>query len=78
VLGLSRLSSPEQILAELGRKRVFDAERVSEISSLFRDLADAPTALLSRRRLKMARTRVQQLARKVMEILAEIEERSAN
>jgi hypothetical protein len=78
VLGLSRLSSPEQILAELGRKRVFDAERVSEISSLFRDLADAPTALLSHRRLKMARTRVQQLARKVMEILAEIEERSAN
>jgi len=77
ILGLSRLSSPDQILAELSRKRVFNAERVSEIAALFRDLGDAPAALLSRRRLKLARDRVQQLARKVMEILAEIEERSA-
>jgi len=69
--------SPEQILAELSRKRLFNAERVSEISALFRDLGDAPAALLSRKRLKLARDRVQQLARKVMEILAEIEERSA-
>jgi hypothetical protein len=77
ILGLSRLSSPEQILAELSQKPVFNAERVAEISALFRDLGDAPAALLSRRRLKLARDRVEQLARKVMEILAEIEERSA-
>jgi hypothetical protein len=75
-LSLSRLSSPEQILLELSRKRLLPAERVSDIRQLFRDLADAPSALLSRRRLKMARARVQQLARKVMEILGEIEERS--
>ena len=78
VLGLSRLSSPEQILAELSQKRVFDAARVSEIALLFRDLAQASSALLARRRLKIARDRVQQLARKVMEILAEIDELSAS
>ncbi|MEO7037541.1 MAG: DUF4350 domain-containing protein [Polyangiaceae bacterium] len=77
-LGLSRLSTQAQIIAELSQKRLLDAERVDETKRLFRDLGDPQDALLSGRRLKLARTRVAALGRKVMEILAEIEQRTAN
>jgi hypothetical protein len=77
-LGLSRLSSPEQIIAELSAKRVLEAERVAQISALYRDLSDGQAALLARKRLKMAQHRVDALARKVMEILREIEQRTPN
>ncbi len=76
-LGLVRLSSPEQILGELSRNRVFSAERMSELASLFREFAQAQAALLSRKRLKIAAGHLAQLSRKVLEILGEIEERSA-
>ena len=75
-LGLVRLSSPEQIVAELSRNRVFSAERIAEVANLFREFAAAQASLLSRKRLKMARDRLAQLSRKVLEILGEIEERS--
>jgi hypothetical protein len=77
-LGLSRLSSPEQIIEELTRKRRFSAERVAYLAALYRDLSDGQAALLARKRLKMARQRVEALARKVMEILREIEQRTPN
>ncbi|MEP7050730.1 MAG: DUF4350 domain-containing protein [Pseudomonadota bacterium] len=77
-LGLSRLSAPEQILAELSRKRVLDATRMAEAQNLFRELGAAQNALLSRRRLKLAHAQVAALGRKVMEILAEIEQRTSN
>jgi hypothetical protein len=76
-LGLVRLSSPEQILGELSRKRVFSAERIREVADLFREFAAAQATLLSRKRLKMASDRLALLSRKVLEILGEIEERSA-
>jgi hypothetical protein len=75
-LGLVRLSSPEQILQELGRNRVFGAERVADVAQLFREFAAAQGTLLSRKRLKIARDRLAQLSRKVLEILGEIEDRS--
>jgi hypothetical protein len=75
-LGLVRLSSPEQIVQELSRNRVFTAERIADVSNLFRELAQAQASLLSRKRLKMARDRLAQVSRKVLEILGEIEERS--
>ena len=77
-LGLSRLSSPEQILAELRQKRLLASPLVEDTRTLFRDLGEAQSALLSRRRLKLARARVEALGRKVMEILAEIEQRTPN
>jgi hypothetical protein len=75
-LGLVRLSSPEQILVELSRNRLFGAERMKELSDLFREFAAAQASLLSRKRLKMAASHLAQLSRKVLEILSEIEERS--
>jgi hypothetical protein len=75
-LGLVRLSSPEQILVELSRNRLFGAERMKELADLFREFALAQASLLSRKRLKMAASRLAQLSRKVLEILSEIEERS--
>ena len=76
-LGLSRLASPEQILAEMGRKPEFDASRVRDIGQVFRGLSEAQGAILSRKRLKLGNDRWQLLSRKVMEILDEIEERNA-
>ena len=76
-LGLSRLASPEQILAELGRKPLFNRSRVAEIAELFRTLGEAQGSILSRKRLKLAGDPVPRLSRKVMEILDEIEERNA-
>ncbi len=76
-LGLSRLASPEQILAELGRKPGFSAERVREISEAFRALSEAQGSILTRKRLKLGGDRLRSLSRKVMEILDEIEERNA-
>ncbi|MET0794638.1 MAG: DUF4350 domain-containing protein [Polyangiaceae bacterium] len=76
-LGLSRLASPEQILAELGRKPLFDAARVREIGEAFRGLSEAQGSILSRKRLKLGNDRLLLLSRKVMEILDEIEERNA-
>jgi hypothetical protein len=75
-LGLVRLSSPEQILAELSRNSSFSAERIAEVSALFSELALAQASLLSRKRLKMARDRLALVSRKVLEILGEIEELS--
>lgn len=75
-LNLSRLASPEQIIAELGKRPLFSAERVREISELFRALAAGQAPLLARKRLKLDRDRLAGLSRKVMEILDEIEERS--
>jgi hypothetical protein len=49
---------------------------VSQISDLFREFAAAQASLLSRKRLKMNRERLQLLSRKVLEILGEIEDRS--
>ncbi|MEO8905356.1 MAG: DUF4350 domain-containing protein [Polyangiaceae bacterium] len=77
-LGLPRLSSAEQIIAQLSQKQLLDAEQVEETKGLFRDLGAAQGALLSGRRMKLARTRVAALGRKVMEILAEIEQRTPN
>jgi hypothetical protein len=76
-LGLSRLASPEQIVAELGRKPVLGAERVREIGEAFRGLSEAQGSILSRKRLKLGNDRLLSLSRKVMEILDEIEERNA-
>ena len=76
-LGLSRLASAEQIVAELGQQRLFDASRVKEIAELFVALGEAQRSILARKRLKMAGDRLPRLARKVMEILSEIEERSS-
>ncbi len=76
-LGLPRLASPSQILAELVKNRLFDAARVREIDALFKDLGEAQRSILSRKRLKLAGDRFSRLARKVMEILDEIEQRSA-
>ena len=76
-VGLSRLASPEQILAELRQKRLFDASKVSEIAELFRALGQAQGSILARKRLKLAGDRLPRLARKVMEILDEIEQRSS-
>jgi len=75
-LGLSRLASPEQIVAELAKKPLFDAGRVREIADLFRALAAGQAPILSRKRLKMDNDRLAGLSRKVMEILDEIEQRS--
>jgi hypothetical protein len=76
-LGLSRLASPEQILAELARKQGSDAARVQEIGDVFRGLSEAQGAILSGKRLKLGNDRWLSLSRKVMEILGEIEERNA-
>jgi len=75
-LGLSRLASPEQIVAELAKRPLFEAARVQQIAELFRALAAGQAPLLARKRLKMAEARLSDLARKVMEILDEIEQRS--
>ena len=75
-LGLSRLASPEQIVAELAKRPLFDAARVREIADLFRGLAEGQAPILARKRLKLAKERLAGLSRKVMEILDEIEERS--
>ncbi len=75
-VGLSRLASPEQIVAELARKSQFDAARVREIGELFRALAEGQSPILARKRLKLDKHRLADLSRKVMEILDEIEERS--
>ncbi len=75
-LGLSRLASAEQIIAELAKKPLFDATRVREIGALFSALAEGQAPILARKRLKLAKHRLADLARKVMEILDEIEERS--
>jgi hypothetical protein len=77
-LGLPRLSAPEQIFAELSRKRLLGAEQVAQTERLFQELGAAQGALLGRRRLNVARARVTALGRKVMEILAEIEQRTPN
>jgi len=77
-LALVRLSSTDQILAEAGRQRLFDAARVAELSELFREFARAQGSILSGTRFKKARERLPELGRKVMEILAEIEQRSAH
>jgi uncharacterized protein DUF4350 len=76
-LGLSRLASPEQIIAELGTKPLFEPARVREIDELFRALAEGQAPILARKRLKMTQERLARLSRKVMEIQSEIEERSA-
>ena len=75
-VGLSRLASPEQIIAELAKRPLFDAARVRQISELFRALAEGQAPILARKRLKLAHARLADLARKVMEILDEIEQRS--
>ena len=75
-LDLSRLASPEQIIAELAKRPLFDAARVREIGELFRALAEGQAPILARRRLKLGKGRLAELARKVMEIIGEIEERS--
>jgi len=75
-LGLSRLASPEQILAELAKKALFDAARIRELGELFRSLGQAQGSVLARKRLKLVGGQLPLLARKVMEILEEIEERS--
>lgn len=75
-LGLSRLASPEQIVAELGRTPLFQPSRVQEISELFSALGQAQSSLLAHKRLKLLGDRLPRLARKVMVILDEIEERS--
>jgi hypothetical protein len=75
-LGLPRLASPEQIMAELARRGLFDAARVREISEAFRALGQAQGPLLARKRMKLASDRLHGLARKVLEILDEIEQRS--
>src|SRR5450432_1037354 len=68
-LSLVRLSSPEQIIQELRRNRLFSSDRIAEVSDLFREFAAAQTSLLSRKRLKIARDRLASLSRKVLEIL---------
>ena len=75
-LDMSRLASPEQIVAELAKKPLFDATRVREIAELFRALAEGQAPLLARKRLKLDKERLNALSRKVMEILDEIEQRS--
>jgi hypothetical protein len=75
-LGLSRLASPEQIIAELAKRPLFDAERVRQIGELFRALAAGQAPILARKRSKLSKQPLASLARKVMEILDEIEERS--
>jgi hypothetical protein len=75
-LRLARLSSSEQILAELRQSSLLSAARISDVSELFREFAAAQASLLSRKRLKSARDRLAMLSRKVLEILGEIEERS--
>jgi hypothetical protein len=76
-LGLSRLASPEQIIAELGKKSLLEPARVREIAELFRALAEGQAPILARKRMKLAKDRLAALARKVMEIQDEIGERSA-
>ena len=76
-LGLSRLASPEQILAELTKKPLFDRARIEDIGAVFRGLSEAQGSILSRKRLKLGGDRQSVLSRKVMEILDEIEERNA-
>jgi len=76
-LGLSRLASPEQIIAELAKQPLFDASRVQQIAALFRALTEGQAPILARKRLRMAQARLADLARKVMEILDEIEQRSS-
>ena len=75
-LNMSRLASPEQIIAELGKKPLFDATRVRQIADLFRALAEGQAPILARKRLKLDKERLNGLSRKVMEILDEIEQRS--
>ena len=75
-LGLSRLASPDQILAELAKKRLFDAPRIGQIAELFRTLAQAQGPLLARKRLKIGADQLARLSGKVLEILDEIEQRS--
>jgi len=76
-LGMSRLASPEQVVAELAKRHTFDAARVREIAELFKALGEGQAPILARKRMKFAKDRLAGLARKVMEILDEIEERSA-
>ncbi len=76
-LGLSRLASPQQILAELQKNPVVGGARARELEALFKELGEAQRSILSRKRLKLGSDRLSRLARKVMEILDEIEQRSA-
>jgi len=76
-LRLARLSSPEQILAELRKNGLLSSARIADVSELFREFAAAQASLLSRKRLRSARDRLATMSRKVLEILGEIEERSA-
>jgi hypothetical protein len=76
-LGLSRLASPEQIIAELAKRAPRAGVRVPELAELFRALAEGQPSILARKRLKLDKDRLANLSRKVMEILDEIEERSA-
>jgi len=76
-LRLARLSSPDQILAELRKHNLLSSARIADVSELFREFAAAQASLLSRKRLKSARDRLASMSRKVLEILGEIEERSA-
>ena len=75
-LDLSRLASPEQIIAELAKKPLFGAARVQEIGQLFRALGEGQAPILTRKRLRLDKDRLAALSRKVMEILDEIEQRS--
>ncbi len=75
-LGLSRLSAPEQIVSELAKNQLLAPEQVPQISALYRELNDGQSALLARKRLQMSEANVQELGRKVMEILVEIEQRT--
>jgi len=75
-LGLPRLAAAEQIIAELAKKPLFAAARVGDIADLFKALGQAQTSLLAHQRLKLSRDRLPELARKVMEILDEIEDRN--
>jgi hypothetical protein len=75
-LELPRLASAEQIIARLREKPLFGPARVSELSQLFKALGEGQGSILARKRLKLAADRLPQLARKVMEILDEIEDRS--
>lgn len=76
-LGLSRLASAEQIIAELAKRPPLAAARVPELAELFRALAEGQPSILARKRLKLDKDRLAHLSRKVMEILDEIDERSA-
>ncbi|HEY2408325.1 MAG TPA: DUF4350 domain-containing protein [Polyangiaceae bacterium] len=76
-LALPKLSSPQQIQQEVSRQRALSGSASSELETLFRELSRAEEAVMVGKRTRRNAVDLGSLERKVMEILDEIEHRTA-